>query len=149
MVRTYRFRARRGGFGFAADLTGEVVRRGAAAWSGNGALTVHGKVSLALPGAPLYWEDCAWLAFGAALHGPEMMASHPDGLVVEVHELRYPVADYRCEVAALAMSGFLREALGLRGAAPSVSFAEEGGGAPVFDWGAGSVSPPPVVPRLP
>ncbi|MFE1951977.1 hypothetical protein ACFW9D_16075 [Streptomyces sp. NPDC059524] len=114
-----------------------------------GGLIVYGKVSLALPAVPLYWEDCAWLAFGAALHASEMVELHPDGLVVEVHELRYPGADYRCEVAALAMSGFLREALGLRGAAPSVSFAKEGGGAPVFDWGAGSVSPPPVVPRLP
>ncbi|RKN39277.1 hypothetical protein [Streptomyces hoynatensis] len=124
----YRFRAPGGRGGLAADLRAEAhvppapVERG---------VRVHRGVSLAVPDG-LYWRDAAWLAAGVDLSGPALAERFPAGLLIEVHELTYPLADYRSEAAALAMDGWLRAEFGLPATGAGVS-ATSGGLA--FQWG--------------
>ncbi|MEW2567519.1 hypothetical protein [Streptomyces sp. NPDC047070] len=116
--------------GLAADLTAEHRLPGTGA---AGCLQIYRNVSLALPSGT-HWRDAAWLAFGLSVHSADLSSAHPDGLLVEVAALTFPLAHYRSEVAALAMDAWLRKEFalpdqGLR-AAP-----DEENGAWRFQWG--------------
>lgn len=130
----FRFRAPAGRGGLAADLVADAVSRPDVC--GRGMVRLHGGVLLALPPAT-YWEDAAWLSFGASLSAPRLAEAHPAGLLIDVHSLDYPLGDYRSEVAALAMDGWLREEFGLP---PSGADVHLGAESFVFAWGE---HPPP------
>lgn len=130
MIRAHRFRAPSGRGGMAADLRAEAhlppepVERG---------MRVHRHVWLTVP-AGTYWRDAAWLAAGVELSGPILAERHPSGMLIEVHELSYPLADYRAEVAALAMDGWLRDEFDLPPSGAEVSVSS---GGLEFEWGPG------------
>ncbi|WP_159074412.1 hypothetical protein [Streptomyces dioscori] len=105
----YRLRGSRSQGGLAADLTAEHRSPG----TGDGScLQIHRNVSLALPGGT-HWRDAAWLAFGLSVHSADLSSAHPDGLLVEVAALTFPLAHYRPEVAALVMDAWLRNEFAL------------------------------------
>lgn len=72
----------------------------------------------------MYWKDVSWMSYGLSLHAEELAHMFPGGALFEVLDFSFPLADYRPEVAALAVDGWLRENLGLRSVGPSVSFNE-------------------------
>ncbi|TDC24647.1 hypothetical protein E1265_09125 [Streptomyces sp. 8K308] len=84
--------------------------------------------------AGTYWRDVAWLGAGVELSGPLLAERCPAGVLIEVHELSYPLADYRAEVAALAMDGWLRDAFDLPPSGAGVSATSVG---IEFRWGPG------------
>ncbi|MEV1009033.1 hypothetical protein [Streptomyces sp. NPDC049881] len=133
MSRTYRFRFRLPGGrgGLAADLVAAVLP--VAAPGAPGVLWLHRGIALGVPGG-IYWEDAAWLAFGASLSAPALAEVRPDGLLIAVHALEYPLADYRSEVAALAIDAWLHEEFTLPPTGAGVTASATG---PVFTWGAG------------
>ncbi|MFR9722359.1 hypothetical protein ACL02R_03155 [Streptomyces sp. MS19] len=133
MSRTYRFRFRLPGGrgGLAADLT--AAARPAPSPDEPGALRLHRGIVLGVPGGT-YWEDAAWLAFGASLSAPALAEAHPDGLLIAVHALDHPLADYRPEVAALAIDAWLHAEFTLPPTGAGVTASATG---PVFTWGAG------------
>ncbi|QNE73839.1 hypothetical protein F0344_03780 [Streptomyces finlayi] len=96
--------------------------------------TVHRGIWLTLPPAGIFWKDLVWLAFGASLMRRQLTEAYPDGVQIQVHALVYPVADYRPEVAAVCMAGWLGERLGA--ADPGITVrADRERGAYVFAWG--------------
>ncbi|WP_328495898.1 hypothetical protein OHS59_26585 [Streptomyces sp. NBC_00414] len=113
MSSTFKYRLRGscspGGSALAADLT--VERRLPGAGAGGG-LQIYRNVSLALPSG-INWRDAAWLAFGLSVHSADLSSAHPDGLLVEVTALTFPLAHYRSEVAVLAMDAWLRDEFAL------------------------------------
>jgi hypothetical protein len=72
----------------------------------------------------IHWKDLAWLAFGVSLHAAELAERYPNGLSIVILSLRFPLADYRSEVAALAMEGWIRQELGLSEAGVYADFSE-------------------------
>ncbi|MGC5344056.1 hypothetical protein [Streptomyces sp. DT171] len=72
-------------------------------------MQVYKKIWLGLPASGLHWKDAAWLAFGMSTNARSLSELFPDGLLVCVISLDYPLSEYRAEVAALAMDGWLHE----------------------------------------
>ncbi|MGW3653335.1 hypothetical protein [Streptomyces sp. NPDC000878] len=114
----------------AADLTGEYRTPGS---SEESILRVFRNVWL-VPPVGIDWRDSAWLSFGLAVHAPELSATHPDGLIVKVTSLVFPLAHFRSEVAALAMDGWVREEFHLRDRGLYAASCQGEGGF-VFHWG--------------
>ncbi|MGY1497912.1 hypothetical protein ACW4TU_15160 [Streptomyces sp. QTS52] len=130
MTSTFKYRLRSPLGGLAADLTAEyrafdvseefLIQVYRNVW-----LTPHGGVN---------WHDLAWLSFGLSVHAPSLSVSHPDGLIVKVTSLVFPLAHFRSEVAALAMDGWVREEFDLPGQGLH-AVSREGGGGYAFHWG--------------
>ncbi|MFI8073244.1 hypothetical protein ACIF85_31255 [Streptomyces sp. NPDC086033] len=87
-------------------MSAEVVTTGTAPRC---AIQIQGKLWLELPEASLHWRDVAWMAYGLSLHSASLNALHPQGVVVKVHSLSFPLSDYVPEVAAFVMEGWVRE----------------------------------------
>ncbi|MFJ3661082.1 hypothetical protein ACIPPM_11520 [Streptomyces sp. NPDC090119] len=115
----YRFRSPLGGL--AADLTADFLSPDQ---SHHTTMQVGQKIHLALPDGT-HWRDAAWLSFGLSVHAPDLMQKHPEGLVVNITSLTYPVAHFRSEVAALAMDGWLKNELGVPDRGLQVTFDKE------------------------
>ncbi|KAB1144164.1 hypothetical protein F7R91_22660 [Streptomyces luteolifulvus] len=124
----YRFRSPLGGL--AADLAAESVSLGAAE---EFFLQVDRNVRLALPRG-VNWRDAAWLSFGLAAHASDLVSRNPEGLLVKVTSLTFPLAHFRSEVAALAMDGWLRREFELPDRGLNVAFDETRGNYS-FQWG--------------
>ncbi|MCX5015135.1 hypothetical protein OG765_29855 [Streptomyces sp. NBC_00555] len=108
-------------------------------------MRIYRGVRLLLPGSGMYWEDLAWLSFGVALRAEELCARYPKGIHLEIVSLDFPLTDYRPEVAALSMDGWLREEFDLPDA--GIACAYSGGADPyAFSWG--GAEPPLRSPRL-
>lgn len=132
MSTTFEYRLRSPLGGLAADLTAEHRVPGADAGEGF-RLQIYRNVWLALPGG-INWRDAAWLSFGLSVHSSDLSAAHPDGLLVEVAALTFPLAHFRSEVAALAMDGWVREEFDLPDRGIRAVF-DGGKGAYRFHWG--------------
>jgi hypothetical protein len=118
----YRFRSPLGGL--AADVTAEWVSPSDA--DAEFFLQIDRKVRLALPQG-INWRDAAWLSFGLAVHAPDLVSEHPQGVLVRVVSLDFPLAYFRSEVAALAMDGWLRQEFDLPDRGLRAFFDEEKG----------------------
>ncbi|MFE1307736.1 hypothetical protein [Streptomyces sp. NPDC058755] len=125
----YRLRGPLGGL--AADLGADW---GAPDVDGEFFLQVDRKTCLTPPKG-MYWRDASWLSFGLAVHASDLLALHPEGVIVRVASLTYSLAHFRSEVAALAMDGWVREVFGLPDRGLRVHFDEEKGDYE-FRWGA-------------
>ncbi|MFI1284733.1 hypothetical protein ACH4U5_28965 [Streptomyces sp. NPDC020858] len=137
----------KGGAGLAADIT-------AAAYEVDSpppqTLHAYGSVHLRLPAKGLYWKDAAWLAFGMSLHTHELVASVAGRgyLVLEVASLAYPGADYRSEVAALALDGWIHQHLRLPPCGSAVRH-DRSNWRFTFDWAGGETPFADDLPPLP
>ncbi|MGA5132888.1 hypothetical protein ACPCTO_24085 [Streptomyces olivoreticuli] len=131
-IRTFKYRKRFPGGGLAADLHAEWVSSVGDADTLD--VQIHGKFVLQIPSG-MHWKDLAWLCFGASLCAEELHALHPAGVRVKVHRLSFPLSDYRSEVAALTMEGWLREEFQLTGSGASVAQSVVCPGEYDFDWG--------------
>ncbi|WP_158943310.1 hypothetical protein [Streptomyces sp. NRRL S-378] len=100
---------------------------------------------LLLPASGIYWEDLAWLSFVVALRADELRTRHPDGVHLQIVSLDFPLADYRPEVAALAVDGWLREEFDLPDIGITCSYT---GGADPYAFSWGGAEPPLRSPRL-
>lgn len=109
MTSTFNYRLRGPFGGLAADLTGNHQVPGV---HKEFCLQVYRGVWLTPPDG-INWRDAAWLSFGLSVHAPNLSAAHPDGLIIKVTSLTFPLAHFRSEVAALAMDGWVREEFGL------------------------------------
>ncbi|WP_392897925.1 hypothetical protein [Streptomyces sp. LN699] len=107
-------------------------------------MQIYAGVRLLLPESGLYWEDLAWLSFALSLRSEELSARFPGGVCIEITAVDFPLSDYRPEVAALAMDGWLREEFHL----PDAGIACTYSGEPdpyTFTWGDAqphSIAPP-------
>ncbi|WP_405772768.1 hypothetical protein [Streptomyces sp. NBC_01538] len=130
MASTFKYRLSSPFGGLAVDLTGEFRPVDA---GDDFRLQVYRNVWLAPPGG-INWRDSAWLSFGLSVHASELSAAHPNGLIVEVTSLVFPLAHFRSEVAALAMDGWIRREFDLpdRGL---YAASRAGGGGYTFRWG--------------
>lgn len=117
--------------GLAADLEAELK---AVEARPENSVTVHGRIWLTVPSKGIYWKDLSWLAFGASLMQPTLSDAYPEGVQVHVHDLVYPLADYRPEVAAVCMVGWLSRELNAPDPGVVVSPALDRG-TYVFEWG--------------
>ncbi|MFF8957945.1 hypothetical protein [Streptomyces sp. NPDC014894] len=120
MTEEFSFRFRRGPHGLAANL-----RAGAHPLEeapAQGGIQIHGSIRLALPEPGLHWKDAAWLAFGVSLNAPALSRLRPEGTLIRVAALDYPLSDYRAEVAALAMDGWLRARFAVETSGASVEY---------------------------
>ncbi|MGW6982177.1 hypothetical protein ACWGE1_22525 [Streptomyces sp. NPDC054932] len=142
MIRKFKYRLRSPLGGLAADLSARTVPPGGASAP---FVRIHRGVRLLLPGSGMYWEDLAWMSFAVALRAEELCDRYPEGVHLEVVALDFPLADYRPEVAALAMDGWLREEFDLPDT--GVGCAYSGGPDPyAFEWG--GAQPPLRSPRF-
>ncbi len=116
----YKYRKRSPIGGLAADLTARLDD--AAGGELVGVTRIYRQINLAQPREGLYWKDLSWMAFALSLHGPALMSRFPQGAVFRVIDFTFPLADYRPEVAALAVDGWLSQELGFPGAGLSVRF---------------------------
>ncbi|WP_455352281.1 hypothetical protein [Streptomyces sp. SYSU K217416] len=131
MTSGFSFRKRSSLGGLAADLEAELKQTPQPPEHG---VRVYRDVWLTLPQGGIHWQDLAWLAFGASLMARQLTDAHPGGVQVQVNGLTYPLADYRPEVAAVCMAGWLARELGV--ADPGVTVrADPERGAYVFEWG--------------
>jgi hypothetical protein len=130
-VAKFRFRGGPSGGGLAADLRAESCPLEGVPAHG---IQVYKKVWLGLPTSGLHWKDAAWLAFGISMNAPSVSELHPDGVLIHTVSLDYPLSDYRSEVAALVMDGWLHQEFDIAdsGAAVTYDAARE---RHVFTWG--------------
>ncbi|MFI6771043.1 hypothetical protein [Streptomyces sp. NPDC050355] len=105
MERVFKYRKRTPLGGLAADLTAESFRSSTPPAHG---VQIYYKFWI-IPPEGLHWADLAWLCFGASLSGESLSSLHPEGLCVKIHSLTFPLVDYRPEVAAVAMDGWLHD----------------------------------------
>lgn len=91
--------------GLAAELTAESLRLATPPSSG---VRIYRNFWI-LPHEGIYWTDLAWLCFGAPLSGELISSMHPEGMYIKIRSLTYPIADYRPEVAAVTMDGWLHD----------------------------------------
>ncbi|WP_328553966.1 hypothetical protein [Streptomyces sp. NBC_00358] len=127
---TFKYRLASPSGGLAAEVAAEY---GPHIGEGDFCLQVNRNVWM-VPPSRINWRDSAWLSFGLAVHSYELAARYPDGLIVRVSSLTFPLAHFRSEVAALAMDGWVRSEfnlpdLGLR-AVPHA-----GSDSYSFEWG--------------
>jgi hypothetical protein len=80
-----------------------------------------------------HWKDVAWLCFGVSVNSRDLDSMQPAGVLIGVHQLTYPLSDYRAEVAALAMDGWLHEEFSLPPS--SIQLTVDRHGTAEFDWG--------------
>ncbi|GGZ14261.1 hypothetical protein GCM10010387_02940 [Streptomyces inusitatus] len=119
MTEEFKFRFRRGSHGLAANLrAGTHPLREAPAQG----IQIYRNIWLALPEPGLHWKDTAWLAFGVSLNAPTLSRLQPEGSLIRVAALDYPLSDYRAEVAALAMDGWLRARFAIETPGASVDY---------------------------
>ncbi|MER6160891.1 hypothetical protein ABT147_36120 [Streptomyces sp. NPDC001868] len=119
MYDTFRYRYLHAGMGLAADLRADAYETDdAPPLTG---LLINRSLYLRLPAdrAP-YWLDAAWLAFGASLHAEQLADGR--ALVLDVGAFTYPGADYRSEVAALALDGWIHRRFGLAPCGAAVTY---------------------------
>ncbi|MEU9034010.1 hypothetical protein AB0D45_03745 [Streptomyces sp. NPDC048352] len=115
MYEGFRFRYLHAGVGFAADLRAD-------AYETDGpppppAFLIHRSLYLRLPSKQTpYWLEAAWLAFGASLHAEQLVGGR--ALVLDVDAFTYPGGDFRAEIGALAIDGWIHRRSGLPRAAP-------------------------------
>ncbi|MFI1885368.1 hypothetical protein [Streptomyces jumonjinensis] len=119
MTEVFKFRFRQGTHGLAANLRAEVSPLGGAPAHG---MQIHKNIWLALPEPGLHWKDAAWLAFGVSANAQAVSELHPEGAVIRVTSLDYPLSDYQAEVAALAMDGWLHARFAIRTSGFSVAY---------------------------
>ncbi|MFF4475611.1 hypothetical protein ACH4TQ_03800 [Streptomyces sp. NPDC021218] len=129
-IRTFKFRKRFPNGGLAADLSAESVANGR---PNEQHIQVHRKIYLSPPPG-IHWKDLAWLCVGASLHSENLSALYPEGIEIAVHRLTFPLSDYRSEVAALTIDGWLREEFDLPDVGARVDYSPETG-SHVFHWG--------------
>lgn len=129
-LRAYSYRKRSPIGGLAANI---VATAEATATPPSGAICIARGFWLLVP-VDLYWVDLAWLMFGASLRAQEVLAHEPGGVCVRIQKFVYPLADYRVEVAALTIDGWLREEFGLAEIDIGVEFSETTQDY-VFEWG--------------
>lgn len=134
-MKTFRYRKRSPIGGLLADIAAEVET---AVTEPQSSVQIHGKIWLALPESPLHWRDVAWLAYGLSLHSETLNEMHPQGLIVKVHSLSFPLSDYVPEVAALAMEGWVREEFDLPAAGIDIEYDPENSRY-VFSLGEGGI----------
>ncbi|MGW7621218.1 hypothetical protein ACWGLG_36325 [Streptomyces antimycoticus] len=130
VIRTFKFRKRFPNGGLAADLSAESVANGR---PDQEHIQIHRKIYLSPP-RDINWKDLAWLCVGVSLHSDELSSRFPEGMEIAVHRLTFPLSDYRAEVAALAIDGWLREEFNLPDAGARVEYSPETG-SHVFHWG--------------
>ncbi|MET9296505.1 hypothetical protein [Streptomyces sp. NPDC003077] len=130
MSETFRYRLRTPGGGLAANLSAQALTSLDAPAH---RLRIHRDVYLAAPGE-IYWLDLAWLSFGLRLHAEYLSTRHKNGLVVKVLSLDFPLSDYRSEVAALAMDGWVRQACNAPDIGARARYDQERARV-TFDWG--------------
>ncbi|MFE2426106.1 hypothetical protein ACFXJ5_05020 [Streptomyces sp. NPDC059373] len=129
MEYTFKFRERLSPGGLAADLTAEkLVMNSRPADT----VQIYRKVWLSPPDGT-HWKDLAWLCFGLSLHSEQLSLAHPDGLLISIRNLSYPLSDYRSEVAAFAMDGWVREVFRLPDSGIRV-VKKSDGALDSFDW---------------
>ncbi|WP_157839118.1 hypothetical protein [Streptomyces flavidovirens] len=131
METSFKYRLRSPVGGLAANLTARTLVSTPPA---DHSLRIHQQVWLSHPIGGLYWKDAAWLSFGLALHAEILASRYPEGLGIQVVSLQAPLSDYRSEVAALAMDGWLRAEFDLPAAGVEVTF-READGEYIFHWG--------------
>ncbi|WP_438297573.1 hypothetical protein [Streptomyces sp. HUAS TT7] len=119
MYETFRYRYLHAGVGLAANLCADAYQTDEP--PPPSALLIHRSLYLRLPAdrAP-YWLEAAWLAFGASLHAKQLADGR--ALVLDVEAFTYPGADYRAEVAALALDGWIHRRFGLAPCGASVTY---------------------------
>ncbi|MFE9555191.1 hypothetical protein ACFYOD_17155 [Streptomyces sp. NPDC006703] len=104
MYETFRYRHLHAGVGLAADLCADAYETDRP--PPPPALLIHRSLYLRLPADRTpYWLEAAWLAFGASLHAKQLV--NGPALVLDVDAFTYPGADFRAEVAALALDGWI------------------------------------------
>lgn len=132
MIETFKYRFIRGGVGLAADITAEACEVDSPS---SHTLRMYGNVHLRLPASGLHWKDAAWLAFGMSLHADKLAERGPGSghLVLDVASLTYPNADYRAEVAALAIDGWIHQNLRLPPCGSAVRY-DRSDHRFTFDW---------------
>ncbi|WP_327414619.1 hypothetical protein [Streptomyces sp. NBC_01233] len=132
MAETFTYRFMSGGVGLAANITAAAAEVDSPPPH---ALRIYGNVHLRLPASGLHWKDAAWLAFGMSLHTDELAERRPgsDHLVLDVASLVYPIADYRAEVAALAIDGWIHQNLHLPPCGSAVRY-DRSDHRFTFDW---------------
>jgi len=136
MEHTYKYRLRSPMGGLSADLTAECLSDHASSLY---RLQIQRNLWLAPP-VDINWRDSAWLSFGLSAHADTLNRLHPRELIViRVTDLSFPLANFRSEVSALAIDGWLRTQfqlpdLGLR--------AEFNPGRHSYDFHWGSISNP-------
>ncbi|MFG2988650.1 hypothetical protein ACGFZK_04975 [Streptomyces sp. NPDC048257] len=105
---------------------------------------IYRGVRLLLPESGVHWEDLVWLCFALSLRSEELCARNPGGVCIEIVSLDYPLSDYRPEVAAVALDGWLREEFDLPDAGVACSYS---GGADPYAFAWGAAEPPFRGPR--
>ncbi|MDX3454232.1 hypothetical protein PV396_20165 [Streptomyces sp. ME02-8801-2C] len=130
MSRTFNYRFQSPMGGLAADLTAECVPPGTGE---EFFLQVARYVRLSLPQG-VYWRDASWLAFGLTVHAPDLISRNPQGMLVRVTSVDFPLAHFRSEVAALAMDGWIRQEFDLPDRGLRAFFDSERGSYG-FQWG--------------
>ena len=135
MSTTFKYRLQSPLGGLAADLTAEHRAPGTDA-GGGFRLQIYRNVWLAPPHG-INWRDAAWLSFGLSVHSSDLSSAHPDGLLIEVAALTFPLAHFRSEVAALAMDGWVRKEFDLPDRNLLVVYGSGRGGYR-FQWGGNS-----------
>ncbi|MBO3676694.1 hypothetical protein [Streptomyces sp. NEAU-YJ-81] len=130
VVRTFKFRKRFPSGGLAADLSASSIANGR---PHKQHIQIHRKIYLSPPPG-INWKDLAWLCVGVSLHSENLSSLHPEGIEIAVHRLTFPLSDYRSEVAALAIDGWLREEFHLPDTGARVDYSPETG-SHAFYWG--------------
>ncbi|MGV9881215.1 hypothetical protein [Streptomyces sp. NPDC003006] len=119
MHETFRFRYLHAGMGLTADLRADVYEIDGP--PPQPALLIHSSLYLRLPtDRTPYWLEAAWLAFGASLHAEQLCGGR--ALVLDVDAFKYPGADFRAEVGALALDGWVHRRFGLAPCGASVTY---------------------------
>ncbi|WP_329203274.1 MULTISPECIES: hypothetical protein [unclassified Streptomyces] len=119
MHETFRFRYLHAGMGLAADLHVDAYET--VGPPPPPTLLIHRSLYLRLPADQTpYWLEAAWLAFGASLHAEQLVDGRT--LVLDVDAFTYPGADFRAEVAALALDGWIHRRFGLAPCGASVAY---------------------------
>ncbi|PWK70385.1 hypothetical protein BCL76_105338 [Streptomyces sp. CG 926] len=131
----YKYRFMKGGVGLAADLSAHTEESES---TPSTAVQIYQRLHVRLPTGHIYWKDAAWLSYGLSLHATELSPVDEGHLLVVVDSFTYPGADYRSEVAALAIDGWVHQSLNTPPCGISVSF-DRSHRQFRFDWGPGMV----------
>ncbi|WP_369359247.1 hypothetical protein [Streptomyces sp. cg2] len=119
MYETFRYRYLHAGVGLAANLCADAYQTDVP--PPPPALLIYRSLYLRLPADRTpYWLEAAWLAFGASLHAKQLVDGQ--ALVLDVEAFTYPGADYRAEVGALALDGWIHRRFGLAPCGASVTY---------------------------
>ncbi|MFH8749219.1 hypothetical protein ACH4GK_21235 [Streptomyces rimosus] len=131
MIETFKYRHRAKAAGLAADISAHLE----VPHDSPDGVRVHRKVFLSTTPNTFYWLDFCWMAFGVSLHSENLASLHPSGITVKVTSLTFPLSDYRPEVAALAMDGWIRRNFDFPDAGVGASY-DPSSSTYHFHWGA-------------